>query len=522
MDCRKMNYMGMNGGAAPAAWGHPAVATRPYAVEEQRQLVEQQLLLSLEAVQSSKQALWRQRLVDLESQLAAKLNVVASTALRKQDDLARADQELLRAAQQRRNEELEKVQRSHRTEASLQEQQIKRLMEQREEERRKEEERKRREEEERRREAERQEAERERARKEAEASKARQAQVEADKKRAEADAAAQKAEAAAKAKKAAASAASKAHPCLRVSAGAAEQAEQLAARLAELQASIKPLTDDEGTKKARRDIEKKLTVHVQQISGTQNQVAVKCQDVYNLLSGVQGPWRAYAVLTFANKIIKQQELVQLNNKAAFPLAQVAVKISSYFPELLDALLGLIQKSMPLAVPQAYVHDAAQITNNAYYRGMGFEELDDPAAPSGKVFESPDEYLKRLEGLLLLYAAVMQVDEPNRFGVAYAWSWVARCLNSLPADRYTAKALVAVLRVAGFSLFTRYRGQFVKLMGTLRRDFLPALRATAAGDDLISAFATLLESYVDDGVFRRPPEGRNMPAFDISSRPENRA
>ena len=42
----------------------------------------------------------------------------------RQDDLARADQELLRAAQQRRAEELEKVQRSHRTEASLQEQQV--------------------------------------------------------------------------------------------------------------------------------------------------------------------------------------------------------------------------------------------------------------------------------------------------------------------------------------------------------------------------------------------------------------
>eukprot|EP00198_Chlamydomonas_reinhardtii_P001939 XP_001691275.1 polyadenylated-RNA export factor [Chlamydomonas reinhardtii] len=414
--------------------------------------------LYAQAVQSSKQALWRQRLVALESQLAAKLNGIATTALRKQ--------ELLRAAQQRRAEELEKVQRSHRTEASLQEQQIKRLMEQREEERRKEEERKRREEEERRREAERQEAERER---------------EADKKRAEADAAAQKAEAEAKAKKAATSAASK--------------------------ATTKPLTDDESTKKARRDIEKKLTVHVQQISGTQNQVAVKCQDVYNVLSGVQGPWRAFAVLTFANKIIKQQELVQ---------------ISAYFPELLDALLGLIQKSMPLAVPRAYLHDAAHISNNAYYRGMGFLELDDPTAPSGKVFESPDEYLKRLEGLLLLYAAVMQVDEPNRFGVSQAWSWLARCLNCLPADRYTAKALVAVLRVAGFALFTRYRGQFVKLMGTLRREYLPTLRAAAAGDDLISAFATLLESYVDDGLFRRPPEGRNMPAFDISSRPENRA
>ncbi len=40
--------------------------------------------------------------------------------------------------------------------------------------------------------------------------------------------------------------------------------------------------------------------------------------------------------------------------------------------------------MPLAVPRAYAHDPGLLSNNAYYRGMGFEELDDPAAPSGKV------------------------------------------------------------------------------------------------------------------------------------------
>ncbi len=40
--------------------------------------------------------------------------------------------------------------------------------------------------------------------------------------------------------------------------------------------------------------------------------------------------------------------------------------------------------------------------------MGFGELDDPAAKSGKVFESPEEYQRRLEGLLLLYGAIMQV------------------------------------------------------------------------------------------------------------------
>jgi hypothetical protein len=41
-------------------------------------------------------------------------------------------------------------------------------------------------------------------------------------------------------------------------------------------------------------------------------------------------------------------------------------------------------------------------------GMGFEEQEDAAAPGGKVFESPDEYVKRLEGHMLLYGAVMQV------------------------------------------------------------------------------------------------------------------
>lgn len=67
---------------------------------------------------------------------------------------------------------------------------------------------------------------------------------------------------------------------------------------------------------------------------------------------------------------------------------------------------------------------------------------------------------------------------------------------------------------------RYRGQFVKLLSSLQRDFLPELRR-AAGDD-VAALATLLDSYVADGLFRKPPEGRNMPQVDISQMRENRA
>ncbi|KAG2495219.1 hypothetical protein HYH03_006825 [Edaphochlamys debaryana] len=496
--------------------------TRPDAVEEQKRLLEQQLLVSLEALQHNKQASWQLRLAEVEQQLATKLNVVTSSALRKQDDLQRADQEALRQQQQRRAEVLEAVQRTHRTEASLQEQQIKRLVEQREEERRKEEERQRREAEERRAQAEREAAERARQQREAEeaerAHKAKE-ETEAQRKQAEAQAEAQKAEADKKSKEAA-KASKDVHPCLRVSPAAATQAAELAASLAALQASVQPLLDDEACKKQRRDIEKKLTVHVQQVSGTQAQVQTKCTDLYRMMSVLQGPWRSYAVLTLCNKVLKQQELVQTNNKAAFPLALVVVRVSQVIPELLPTMVALMHKSCPLSVPRGYVHDTARISNNAYYRGMGFEELEDPSAPTGKAFESPDAFARRLEGLMLLYGALMQVDDPNPHGVAHAWSWLARCLNQLPPDRFTAKAVVAVLRVAGYSLFLRYRGQFVKLLACMQREFVPQLRK-AEGDD-IGALATLLDSYVIDGLFRKAPEGRDMPRFDMSSLPENRA
>ncbi|GFR52145.1 hypothetical protein Agub_g14660 [Astrephomene gubernaculifera] len=515
--------------ATSAAAPVPAVS-RPDAVEEQRRLLQQQMEASLETLKQSKQESWRERLAEVEAQLSAKLSLVATAAQRKQDDLLRGDQEQLRQQQARRQEVLQRVSRSHATEASMQEQQIKRLMEQREEERRKEEERRRREreEEERRRERERQEAEKERQRKEEEERQARErkAKEEADKEAervrqtAEEEADKQRQEAEAKSKKAAAATGAGAHPCLRVSPAAQEQAAQLAARLAEAQAALQPLLEDEGAKKQRRDIEKKMTVHVQQICGTQNQVMVKCQDVYTLLNGLQGVWRTFGVMTLCRKIISQHGLVQQNNKAAFPLALVVVKVSQVVPELMELLLALLHKACPLAVPRAYVHDPARITNNAYYRGMGFEELDDPSAPAGKVFESPDEYASRLEGLMLLYGAIMQADDPNRHGVAHAWSYLARCLNHLPPDRYSAKALIAVLRVAGYALHVRYRGQFTKLLAAMQREYLPGLRATA-GDD-IGALATVLESYVTDGVFRRPPEGRNMPTFDISSMEGNRA
>ncbi len=53
------------------------------------------------------------------------------------------------------------------------------------------------------------------------------------------------------------------------------------------------------------------------------------------------------------------------------------------------------------------------------------------------------------------ARAAQVDEPaHTHGLDQGWAWLARLLNSLPADRLSAKALVCFLRPAGYALHAR--------------------------------------------------------------------
>lgn len=47
------------------------------------------------------------------------------------------------------------------------------------------------------------------------------------------------------------------------------------------------------------------------LPGAPPQVQQKCQDVYNMLCGLQAEWRTYAMLTLAAKVLKQHELVQV-------------------------------------------------------------------------------------------------------------------------------------------------------------------------------------------------------------------
>ena len=157
------------------------------------------------------------------------------------------------------------------------------------------------------------------------------------------------------------------------------------------------------------------------------------------------------------------------NRYAFALAEVAVRIAIDVPRFGVLLVALIHEVCVNAVPKYYPFvQGRYATDDEYYTLMGYVKSDE-----GDAFETTDNYVDRMTGIMLFYAAFLQIDAPNHpHGVDAAWRWLARLLNRCPANRHTAVALDSFLKIAGFRMHNEYRGQFIKVLELVHRDFYP--------------------------------------------------
>lgn len=299
---------------------------------------------------------------------------------------------------------------------------------------------------------------------------------------------------------------------LSISPGAAEFRQQCAQRLEAAQAAVRPFVEDRAMRDAKRSIDKFVTLNVQQISATLDQVRAKAQALASFVGQQQGVHRTYSLLTLAGKLLSQCE-VQITrlHSFAFPLAEVAVAVGAAHGEFLDLLLARLHRACPLAVPCSYGYRPGT-DEDEYLRLAGYKVTQE----EGRVVkESTDEYVARMQGYVMLYAAITQSDNPaNPHGLPHAWAYAARLLNALPATRVTAAALDAFLKVAGYKMAASYRGQFTKLLAAVDRHFLGELSASADPD--ARAVYTRLQTYLRTLAFNKAPEGRNMPRHDSSN------
>ncbi|KAK9277680.1 hypothetical protein L1049_007227 [Liquidambar formosana] len=243
------------------------------------------------------------------------------------------------------------------------------------------------------------------------------------------------------------------------------------------------------------DYEKKIGRWIRQITGTQESVRAKANELIKILNDPCCP-QPISLAAFAKKIISQCE----GSSVTFAFARVIVLVTSQVPHAMDILLAEFHQACIYTVPKyvSYSKSAFE-SKEAYYKIIGYREHN------GKI-ESDKDYLTRLESYMKLYGALVQtevVGVKNPHGLEEGWAWLARLLNALPANIYTAVALEAFLKMAGFGLSKKYKSQFKKMLDVIYNHFLNALKAQE--DPELNVVITKIQSYIEGKKFLQEPQ-----------------
>ncbi|XP_022726258.1 protein GLE1-like isoform X2 [Durio zibethinus] len=254
-------------------------------------------------------------------------------------------------------------------------------------------------------------------------------------------------------------------------------------------------------------IERHIARLIRQIRGTKDNVSTKASALIKIFNNPGCP-QTISIASFAKKVVSHCESP---DNAAFACGHVIVLVTSQFPQAMDLLVAELQRACIYSVPKhiSYSKSAFE-SKEAYWKAIGYRE------DHGKI-ESSKDYLKRLESYMKLYGALVQTEVAgcqNVHGLNEGWAWLARFLNALPANIYTAVALNAFLQMAGFALFRKYKSQFKKVLNIISENFLNALRAQE--DPELRPITAEIQSYLEDKKFLQEPEGRALQSSLLSS------
>ncbi|KZV17800.1 hypothetical protein F511_01609 [Dorcoceras hygrometricum] len=247
---------------------------------------------------------------------------------------------------------------------------------------------------------------------------------------------------------------------------------------------------------------------IKTISATVENVRTKADELVNLIRSPEYP-ESIGILSFAEKVVFNCENSQRSDGFIFACSRVIVLVSSKIPLALEVLMAELNRVCMYTVPKFVQYSPVLFqTREAYFKAIGYKEID------GKI-ESTDSYVERLSSIMRLYGALVQTEiggVQNLHGLKEGWAWLARFLNSLPANLYTAAALQHFLEMSGHALYRRYKNQFEKLLRIIAHDFLKAIKegnSNSVNNAKLIKVKTSIISYIESSQFKKEPEGLQL-------------
>ncbi|XP_062237555.1 mRNA export factor GLE1 [Platichthys flesus] len=281
------------------------------------------------------------------------------------------------------------------------------------------------------------------------------------------------------------------------------------------------------TKKLKLELQKAANIPISQIaSNSGSQLREIFDKIDKLLAGRSVVSGGKSVSTsqhpqaldfvsykLAEKFVKQgEEEVASHHEAAFPIAVVASGIWELHPRVGDLILAHLHKKCPYAVPHyPPMKDGTSVEE--YQKILGYRVED-----SG--IEGQDSFLKRMSGMIRLYAAVIQLRWPYGskqgsapHGLNHGWRWLAQMLNMEPLADITATLLFDFLEVCGNALMKQYQSQFWKLILMLKEEYFPRIEAATSSGQMGSVIR--LKQFLETSLQRgeiKPPNGQLSSGF----------
>lgn len=284
---------------------------------------------------------------------------------------------------------------------------------------------------------------------------------------------------------------------------------------------FEPLLKDDRFKKYRFDCQKAVNIPVNAISPVNaSHLRDKLQKLTLLLSGqpvsIADGVRVSASQhpagipfckdLLAKKFVRQgASTVSSKPEAAFAIAAVMVALWQEFPDWGKLLLAHFHLECPYLVPVFWPQLEGQ-TNKDYYLSLGYTYNED-----GEV-EKQDKFLKRMSGIMRLYAALLitrppreRMSRPHPHDLGQGWKWLSSLLNLEPRPDICASLLYDFLEVTGSSLLEQYGRQYRKLLLVICKGYFPRLQKIAVSSSgPVVRLETFLQTILKQGS--KPPQG----------------
>lgn len=162
--------------------------------------------------------------------------------------------------------------------------------------------------------------------------------------------------------------------------------------------------------------------------------------------------------TLAKKIINIGEHVaSVKIEAAFEVASIVNELWQVHSDFGLLLYARFKQKCPCLIPYNAAKTSEE-TDEEYYKSLGYNYTDG-------VVEKQDKYVKRMTGIIRLFAAIIVTETKSgkALCISQAWMLIAATVNLIPQLDITAVLLHEMLVITGHDLKQVYEKQFIKML-----------------------------------------------------------